>query len=80
VTKGNGSAPEAVRTLAGFRHLLLAPAERRRVSFLLPAQAFSRGSFQIAVGGKQPGQRGVADAATTEVLTARLEVSPGERR
>jgi beta-glucosidase len=63
-----------VRTLAGFQRVLLAPAERRRVSFLLRPQAFSSGSFQISVGGKQPGQQGVGDAATTEVLTAKLEV------
>jgi beta-glucosidase len=74
LTKGTGSAPEAVRTLAGFQRVLLAPAERRRVSFLLRPQAFSSGSFQISVGGKQPGQQGVGDAATTEVLTAKLEV------
>jgi beta-glucosidase len=74
LTKGRGSAPEAVRTLAGFQRVLLAPAERRRVSFLLRPEALSPGSFQIAVGGKQPGQRGTADAATTEVLSVELEV------
>jgi beta-glucosidase len=74
LTREPGSAPEAVRTLAGFQRVMLAPAERRRVSFMLRPPAFSPGRFQISVGGKQPGQRGVGDAATTEVLTARLEV------
>jgi beta-glucosidase len=32
------------------------------------------GAFELSVGGKQPAQRGRADAATTEVLTARLVV------
>jgi len=32
------------------------------------------GAFEIAVGGKQPGQRGVGDASTTEVLTARIDL------
>lgn len=74
VTRRNPRAPEAVRTLAGFQRVTLAPGERRRVSFLLRARNFSPGDFEIAVGGKQPGQRGVGDAGTTEVLTAQLEV------
>jgi beta-glucosidase len=32
------------------------------------------GRLRIEVGGKQPGFRGIADAATTEVLTRGFEV------
>ena len=32
------------------------------------------GRFRIEVGGKQPGFRGLADAATTELLTAEFEL------
>ena len=54
------------------------------MSLTVPGDAFSLidadggrvvepGAFTISVGGKQPGQRGRADAATTEVLGARIE-------
>ena len=33
------------------------------------------GAYTISVGGKQPGFRGAADAATTEVLTTRVQVT-----
>jgi len=78
VTRRNAPPGEAVRSLVGFQRVTLQPAQRRRVSLLLRAGAFSPGDFEIAVGGKQPGQRGVGDAATTEVLVARLEVRDGE--
>jgi beta-glucosidase len=79
VSRRRGPATDAVRTLAGFQRVTLAPGESRRVSFLLRAQAFSPGTFEIAVGGKQPGQQGVADAATTEVLTAQVEIGSEKR-
>jgi beta-glucosidase len=85
VTDLDASAPVPIRSLAGFRRLRLSAGERVRVAFMVPARAFSLidasgrrvvepGMFQIAVGGKQPGQVGLADASTTEVLTARVEV------
>jgi beta-glucosidase len=78
-----------IRSLAGFQRILLQPGERRRVAFALTPRALSLvdgagqrsvtpGTYEIGVGGKQPGFRGLADAATTEVLTARLQVT-GER-
>jgi len=56
------------------------------VRFTLDERAFSLigadggrivepGRFTIAVGGKQPGFRGTADAATTMVLTAELDLT-----
>jgi beta-glucosidase len=73
-----GSGGQGVRTtLAGFRRLSLGPGERMRVAFVLDdkvlAQTDSR-RFTISVGGKQPGFRGLADAPTTAVATAALEV------
>jgi beta-glucosidase len=32
------------------------------------------GAFEVSVGGKQPGFSGVADAATTSVVTGRFQV------
>jgi beta-glucosidase len=85
VSDVEASVAAAIRSLAGFRRIRLAPGERTRVSFTVAPDAFSLidvgarrvvepGTFEIAVGGKQPGQRGLADAGTTEVLTARLEI------
>jgi beta-glucosidase len=85
VTDVAASAPVPVRSLQGFQRVTLQPGERKTVSFTLtPRQlslldaSFQRvvepGVFEIAVGGKQPGQRGRADARTTEVVTGRFEV------
>jgi beta-glucosidase len=85
VTDLDASVTVPIRSLAGFRRIRLSPDERVRVAFTVPSRAFSLidasgrrvvepGMFEIAVGGKQPGQRGLADASTTEVLTARVEV------
>jgi Fibronectin type III-like domain len=66
----------------------LAAGERRTVSFALaPRQlsvmddadirAVEPGTFEVSVGGKQPGFSGVADAPTTSVLTATFAVTGG---
>jgi len=55
------------------------------VSLTVPADALSLidadgrrvvepGTFELSVGGKQPGLHGLADAATTGVVTGRFEV------
>ena len=78
-----------IRWLAGFERITLRPGERRRVAFTLAPRALSLvdvageravapGAYVVSVGGKQPGFRGAADAATTEVLTTRVCVT-GER-
>ncbi|MGD2067469.1 MAG: glycoside hydrolase family 3 C-terminal domain-containing protein [Gemmatimonadota bacterium] len=90
VTDVEATVPVPVRSLAGFRRVTLAPGERSRVSFSLDPRAFSLidadggrvvepGEFEISVGGKQPGQTGVADAPTTEVVTGHLEVTARRR-
>jgi beta-glucosidase len=72
--------------LKGLQRVSLKPAEKRTVRFTLDDRAFSLigkdgqrivepGRFRIAVGGKQPGLSGTADASTTMVLTADLELT-----
>jgi len=86
VTDEEASVPVPVRTLVGFRRLALAPGERRTVTFGVAPRALSlineagarmieAGRFRFSVGGKQPGFTGVADATTTGVLMATLEVT-----
>ncbi len=88
VTDEEASVPVPVRALQGFERIRLAPGERRTVRFVLtPHQlavvdnagrrVLQPGGFEIAVGGKQPGFTGRADAATTQVLKARFEVTAG---
>jgi beta-glucosidase len=70
-----GVAP--IRSLAGFERVALRAGERKIVEFTLtPRQLAPPGVVDIAVGGKQPGLRGAADAATTQVLTGSLTVAP----
>jgi beta-glucosidase len=86
VSDRDASAPVPIRALKAFRRLALRPGEARTVRFSLSARDFSLvgadgrrtvepGRFLIAVGGKQPGFSGTADAATTQVLTAELEMT-----
>jgi len=85
VSDEEASVPVPVRALAGFERSALAPGERRRVTFTLSPRRLSLidaqgsrvvepGTFRLSVGGKQPGFTGLADAATTQVLSMRLEV------
>jgi len=71
--------------LKGFQRIHLEPGEKQKVRFILTPQDLSLinsefkrvvepGIFEVAVGGKQPGFSGTADAETTEVLTARFEL------
>jgi beta-glucosidase len=90
VTDSEASVPVPIRSLAAFARVLLEPGERRRVALTVPPLAFSliddsgrrvveSGTFEIAVGGKQPGQLGPADAPTTESVAGRVEVTAGRR-
>ena len=76
-----------IRALEGFTRVGLAPGERRRITFRLSPRQMSivdpqgrwiepPGAATISVGGKQPGFHGNADAATTEVVTAPVVVTP----
>jgi len=85
VTDVEASGEVPLRALKGFQRVSLEPGEKRAVRFTLDDRALSLvgkdgqrvvepGRFTIAVGGKQPGLSGTADAATTMVLTANLEL------
>jgi beta-glucosidase len=86
VTDVEASAPVPLRALKGFQRVFLRAGEKRVVRFALDERAFSLvgkegqrlvepGRFTIAVGGKQPGLTGTADAPTTMVVTADLELA-----
>ncbi|MGB2868946.1 MAG: glycoside hydrolase family 3 C-terminal domain-containing protein [Bacteroidota bacterium] len=85
----HASVPVPIRSLAGFRRVHLNPGEKQRVLFFLTPRQLSvidgegkrveeSGTFEISVGGKQPGMTGRADAKTTGVVVGRFEVT-GER-
>ena len=75
-----------IRSLEGFQRVPLQPGEKKTVSFTLTPRQLSLidsqnerviepGTFEVSVGGKQPGFRGNADATTTTCLTGRVELS-----
>jgi beta-glucosidase len=90
VSREGSSVPVPVRSLAAFKRVFLAQGERRSVQFTLQPRVFSiidddgkrvvqPGSFEITVGGKQPGFKGIADAGTTQVSSARLALTAPPR-
>jgi beta-glucosidase len=83
------SAPVPIRSLVGFRRIFLKQGEKKTVTFTLEPRALSLidgkfrrvvepGEFEITVGGKQPGFTGLADAATTQTVSGRLNVTGKE--
>ena len=85
VTDVKASAPVPIRSLQGFQRVFLKVGEETSVRFSLAPRQLSLidatakrvvepGVFEVSLGGKQPGFNGVADAATTGVLTGRFEV------
>jgi beta-glucosidase len=85
VTDVKASAPVPIRSLQGFRRIFLKAGEETSVRFSLAPRQLSLidatakrvvepGIFEVSVGGKQPGYKGIADAATTEVVMGRFEV------
>jgi len=86
ISDSEASAPVPVRSLKGFRRISLEPGEQQTVEFTLSPEHLSLinndfkrviepGVFEVAVGGKQPGFSGYADAATTGVMTGRFRVT-----
>jgi beta-glucosidase len=86
----DASVPVPIRSLQGFERVTLAPGERRTVRFAIAPRSLSviteggervvePGVFEIAVGGKQPGFTGFADAHTTGVVSGRVEVTGAAR-
>jgi beta-glucosidase len=85
ITDEKASTPRPIRQLEGFERIMLKPGESKVVEFTLAPRQFSLindknarviepGWFTIAVGGKQPGFSGRADAGTTQVVTGRVKV------
>ncbi len=80
-TAGDGP----IRSLAGFKRVSLKPHERMTVPFTLTGRQLAHftpegkriayGAVQIAVGGKQPGFKGAADASTTGLVTGSLKLT-----
>jgi beta-glucosidase len=80
------SVPVPIRSLQGFQRIFLEPGEEKAVCFRLEPRQLSLvdaegrrmvepGTFEIAVGGKLPGQRGRSDARTTQSLRGRIRVT-----
>jgi beta-glucosidase len=85
VTHTNASAPVPIRSLQGFQRVFLKAGEEMSVNFSLAPRQLSLidatarrvvepGIYEVSVGGKQPGFKGIADASTTEVLQRHFEV------
>ncbi len=85
LTDVEASAPVPIRALKAFERISLRPGEKKTVRFTLAPEQLSLidnnfkrviepGVFEVAVGGKQPGFKGSADARTTGALSARFEV------
>ncbi len=83
VSDAAASAPVPIRQLAGFRRVSLAPGEKEAVRFrLTPTQmsliddegrrVVEPGEFEVAVGGGQPGARGMVDGESS--VSGRFEV------
>ncbi len=85
VSNLSASVAVPIRSLQGFQRIHLKSRERQSVRFDLTPRRLSvldkdykrivePGTFEISVGGKQPGFKGNADSSTTGVLIARFEV------
>jgi beta-glucosidase len=86
MTRLGASTRVPVRSLQGVKRIHLEPGEQQTVSFALEPRQLAivddagqvriePGRILVAVGGKQPGFKGAADAATTQVVTAEAELT-----
>jgi beta-glucosidase len=86
LSDAQASVPVAIRSLQGFERVHLAAGETRRVTFTLTPRnmaliddegrrAVEPGEFKVAVGGRQPGSSGGADASTSGVVEGRFVVT-----
>jgi beta-glucosidase len=91
LTDEKASTPRPIRQLEGFERISLKPGESKVVEFRLDPRQLSiindkelrviePGWFNVAVGGKQPGFSGNADAHTTDVVTGRFRITGKEFR
>jgi beta-glucosidase len=86
LTRLDAPVPVPIRALAGFSRVHLQPGESSLLHFDITPRMMSviddhgarmvlPGKLRVEVGGKQAGYRGIADAATTEVLSTEFEVA-----
>jgi beta-glucosidase len=86
VSHTGASVPVPIRSLSGVDRVSLKPGEKRSVSFQLTRDQLSvidnrgkrivePGEFQITIGGKQPGFKGHADAATTSAVSGKFVIT-----
>jgi beta-glucosidase len=86
VHRAGASWPDAIRSLEGFQRISLRAKEKRKIEFTLSPEQVARvnaeghrvaepGTIEISVGGKQPGFHGLADAATTSVLSGSFQIT-----
>ncbi|MBJ7880651.1 glycoside hydrolase family 3 protein [Gelidibacter salicanalis] len=75
-----GKENAATRTLVGFERIHLKAGEAKKVMFIISPKSYALisengesllepGSLELSVGGKQPGFKGIADTATSGVIT-----------
>jgi beta-glucosidase len=80
------SVPVPIRSLAGITRVRLKSGERQTVSFTITPEQLSviddrgkrliePGTFQLSLGGKQPGFKGWADAMTTSTVSSPFVVT-----
>jgi beta-glucosidase len=80
------SVPVPIRSLVGITRVRLKPGEKQTVSFAITPEQLSiiddrgkrliePGSFQISLGGKQPGFKDRADALTTSTVSSSFVVT-----
>jgi beta-glucosidase len=85
VTDVKASVPVPARSLAAIERVHLKPGEQRVVSFALDPRQLAvitddghavvePGEFKVSFGGKQPGFKGTADAATSGIVEGRFLV------
>jgi beta-glucosidase len=81
----DATVPAPIRSLQRFQRISLGPGARKKLQFTITPRQMSvldknyglviePGFYEVAVGGKQPGFEGTADASTTGVITARFVV------
>jgi len=80
------STPRPIRSLEGFKRILLKKGESQKVEFTMEPRQLSMindknklvvepGYFTVSVGGEQPGFSGSNHAETTESLTGRIKLT-----
>jgi beta-glucosidase len=81
----DATVPAPIRLLKEFQRISIGPGGRKKLQFTItPGQMsvldknYNRvvepGFYEVAIGGKQPGFEGTADASTTGVVTGRFVV------